>query len=215
MKIKKITLVALLAMGVSANVLADEKNVIGTIGHIDSVEQQIQAEQQKARLEQIQLERKMTQEALQENKFKDFMQQRERELRAEFSLREKELVGEINSLTQRINQMQKEKDDAMSAIKKSVKGIAESIYVTEISGKGANLIATIYYNEAIAKVAEGAELNESIVVKNVSTNGITITDSERDSFIPLTNEDYAFSQTFNKAAIEAMKAQTNGLSLRR
>lgn len=215
MKITKIALATIFTLGVSASAFASEQETVGTVGHIDSVEQQIQIEQQKARLEAIQLERKRTQEALQENKFKDFMQQRERELRAEFSQRENELIGEINRLTQRINEMQNANNAANNAANSGVQGLSQSVYVTEISGKGANLIATIYHNEAVARVSEGASLNDSITVTEVLTNGITISDGEKSSFIPLTNEDYAFSQTFNKSAIEAMRNQANGMNIRR
>lgn len=216
MKIKKTVLLTLAALAISFNSFAQEENQeVGTIGFADSIEQRIQFEQQQARLEQIQLERKRTQEALAEDRFQMILQQRERELRAEFKNRELDLINEIGSLTTRLNQLKDNANNQKATSSNSIEGVSQSVYVTAISGKGANLVATIYFNEAIANVSEGADLNNNIVVSEVHTNGITVSDGGKESFIPLTNEAYAFSQTFNRAAMEMMNNQANGLNIRR
>jgi hypothetical protein len=216
MKIKKIVLLTVAAMSMSFNSFAeDEKANIGTIGFADSLEQRIEIEQQQARLEQVQLERKRTQESLSEDKFMTIIQNRERELRAEFKNREIELMNEIGVLTVKLNELTSLKNNQQAALNNSIEGLSNSVYVTSISGKGSNLVATIYINEAVVKVSEGADLNNNVVVSEVHTNGITLSDGGKEFFIPLTNEAYAFSKTFNRAAMEMMSNQSNGLNIRR
>ena len=216
MKIKKIVLLTVAAMAISFNSFAqDGKPDLGTIGFADSIEQRIEFEQQQARLEQIQLERKRTQESLAEDRFQTIIQNRERELRAEFKNREIDLMKQIEALTVKLKELSSLSSNQEATSSNSIDGLSRTVYVTSISGKGSNLIATIYFNEAVVKVSEGADLNNNVVVSEVHTNGITLSDGGKESFIPLTNEAYAFSKTFNRAAMEMMNNQSNGLNPRR
>lgn len=215
MKNFKKSIISVALLSVSALSFAQESSDHVTIGDIDTLEQRIAHESKLNTLAQIQLQRKEAEEALAEDKFRKILAQRESELRNEFSTREQELIATINELQGQIEvlnlRIEKSADDHAN----SVSGMANDIYVTAISGIGGNLVATVYHDEMIAKVSAGGNLSDTVFVKKVHDNGITVSDGDSEKFISLTNEKYAFSKTFNKDAAELLSSQAGGAGLRR
>jgi hypothetical protein len=186
-----------------------------TIGQLDSLEQQIQFESKMNALEQLKLQRKQTQESLSEDKFTNYLAQREAELKGEFSVRENELLTIIDKLKSDIKELHESIRKRAYEESDTAEGLSNNVYVTSITGVGSNLIATIYHNEMISKLSAGAPITDNVSISRVENNGIYLTDGEKERFVALTNEKFAFSKTFNKEAAKVLQNQSMGVSLRR
>jgi TolA-binding protein len=209
--------IAVLAMATASQVMAAEENngSTATLGQMDNIEEQIVFETKMNQLEQLKLQRRNNQEELASDRFAEILNKKQEELFIKFSEREKALLDEIAALKAKNTELTQALNDAENAVLAGIDNVSNNLFVTAISGSGENLVATIYFNETIGKVSAGAKISDKIKVSRVHSNGITLNDGNKDTFVHLTNEKYAFSKTFNKDAAKLLSSQASGLSLRR
>ncbi len=182
-----------------------EVEVMDTLSH--SVDSQILKNQYL----QLKIDHKNMSNELHKDKFESALRTELLKYTEEFSKREDAYKNQISSLTQLVNKMKQEKLDlerSRTLLSTNSEKIEYRLFVTEVFGIGRNVKANIYFDDKVSEVREGFKINEKVSVKKIHNNGVTFLFDEDDVFIALTNEDYAFSQTFNKDTIERMKAAT-------
>lgn len=92
-------------------------------------------------------------------------------------------------------------DLAQPPVKKPAAKKAASIddlYVTSIVGFGSNLTATVYYQNHILNVKQGAEVLPGIVAEEVSSDGAVFRQGKKRVRVPLTTGDIAYRKSFEQ-----------------
>lgn len=121
------------------------------------------------------------------------------EAASEFRDLEDSYLNEINSLR---NEISKLKSDLTLNLEKNIKEDKSkstnlNIYVTEISGIGRNLEAKMFYSGGnTATVYEGSYFGDNIEVVRIDKTGVLLNINNKNTFITVADEDYAFSKMF-------------------
>jgi hypothetical protein len=155
------------------------------------------------------LERKKLESQLKEDEFQERLDRAMAALTAQFQERESQYAETIASLK---SQLKREKMNAASAMASADNALRESsktensVFVTNVVGVGNNLTASVYFEDKIIDVREGMRISPSLSVLEITPNGVVFKDGEDESFVALTNEEYAFSKTFNKEAAQLMRS---------
>lgn len=162
---------------------------------------------------QQKLERKKIESQLKEDDFQKRLEAAMSSLSSQFQEKEAEYRQTIESLQNELRRQRhinaQEKINAEEAIKESKK-TENNVFVTNVVGVGNNLTASIYYEDKIIDVREGMKIDAELKVLQILPNGVVFEDKGEDSFVALTNEEYAFSKTFNKGAAKLMEATMSG-----
>ena len=190
-----------------------EGRKISDIDRLDSLTTEAQMGTLELQILQQAAERKKIEQSLKEDEFKNRLDQAVQSITSRFKEREELYKQEIASLHQEISRLKREsefKDLQFNKALSENNDADKNIFVTSVVGVGSNLSASVYFNDKIVTIREGMKLDSELYVKEIHSNGVTFLDKEEDIFIALTNEDYAFSKTFNKSAIELMEASVIG-----
>jgi hypothetical protein len=160
-----------------------------------------------------QVERKKLEMQLKEDSFQKRLDSSMSALSIQFSEKEKEYNTQIASLQTELRRQRNMSSDALEMaenIKNESQKTENSVFVTNVIGIGRNLTASVYYEDKIIKVREGMSLGNDLSVKEIASNGVVFNDRDKEVFVALTNEEYAFSQTFNKQSTLTMEANSGG-----
>jgi uncharacterized small protein (DUF1192 family) len=147
------------------------------------------------------VERKKLETLLKEDSFQKRLESSLAAVSAQFSEKEKAYQEKIALLQSEIRRQKHLSADALEKaeiIKNEAEKTENSVFVTNVIGVGRNLTASVYYEDKIIKVREGMSLGNDLSVKEIAPNGVIFNDGDKEVFVALTNEEYAFSQTFNK-----------------
>jgi len=163
------------------------------------------------------LERKKLENQIKEDEFKQRLDSAMNSLSLQFQEKEAEYQSTIESLQ---NELRRQRHMSTQIQENAQKMIAESkktensVFVTNVVGVGSNLTASIYYEDKIIDVREGMRLSPELSVLEIMANGVIFKDGSEESFVALTNEEYAFSKTFNKDAARLMESTMSGQARR-
>lgn len=156
-----------------------------------------------------QVERKKLELILKEDVFQQRLEAAMDSLTKQFMEKEEAYINEINSLKGEIVRQRQISEDvrrSATASKNQYERTDKNVFVTNIVGVGSNLSASVYYEDKIVEVREGMAIYDGLQVKEIRSNGVVFSDNDREVFVALTNESYAFSETFNKRAIKMAEA---------
>jgi hypothetical protein len=207
----KRSLVAVIVASIfSSGAFAEEiGNTTGEVEVMDTLSHSVDTQHLKNQYLQLQVDYKKMSEELNSDKFEEALRAELSKYTKQFTERESAYKNQIASLTELVSKMkQKMEEDEKnrSLMTSNSEKIEYRLFVTDVFGIGRNLKSNIYFDNKVIEVREGLALNEDVSVKKIHNNGVTFTFDGEDVFIALTNEDYAFSQTFNRDTIDRMNA---------
>jgi TolA-binding protein len=165
---------------------------------------------------QQEVQRKEMEKTLKEDDFQIRLDAAMKSISGQFFEKEQKYLSEISSLKSELRQQRLLSEHALRAAESEsaeLQKTENSVYVTNIVGVGSNLSATIYFEDKIFEIREGMPLSKDISVSEILSHGVIFNHNGNESFVALTNEEYAFSQTFNKKSMEMME-QSSGSSTR-
>ncbi len=187
----------------------ERKKEMSQVSRLDSLTAKASQGALELQILQQDLDRKALEAQLKEDEFQSRLDKAMTALSMQFQEREKEYQNTIDSLQNELRRQRhlsaKAEENAKEILAASKK-TENNVFVTNVVGVGSNLTASVYYEDKIIDVREGMVLSPELSVMEIMPNGVVFKDGKKESFVALTNEEYAFSKTFNKDAAKLLEA---------
>lgn len=181
---------------------------ISQVSRLDSLTTRASEGNLELQILQQQLERRKIEAQLKEDGFQKRLENAMNSLSIRFQEKEAEYQSTIESLQNELRRQRhindQDKASAQEVIRQSQR-TENNVFVTNVIGVGINLSASVYFEDKIIDVREGMRINPTLRVNKILPNGVIFENNGEEDFVALTNEEYAFSRTFNREAATLME----------